>query len=217
MGRTSRGDGVVAVAAPWVAAGKAAEGERRAAHRAMGGDRFESVRRARRHEAAGRDPVLVHELVPAEQARQASGDQAGTGCGLRCGRWHQWTSAAGDRSAPAALAARQNWASTTEKGALATSASAPTRYQPGTRAPAWRRATARSRRRTRLRIGALPTERPTEKAIRGGTAAGSAITDIHRGPTRARRPSRRNRPNTARFRMRQITPRGGPDPWHGGT
>ena len=83
MGGRCRGHGVVAVAAPGMAAGQPAQGEDRASQRASGRHRFEGVGRAGGDEPAGGDPVLVDDLVPADDPGQPAGDQSGTAGGRR--------------------------------------------------------------------------------------------------------------------------------------
>ena len=144
--------------------------------------RLERVGRTGRDEPAGRGPVLMADLVPADEAGQAAGHQAGARSPAvprtpPRSRRRPWL------PGPDRLPARRgNPVPHRGTAARVNDASAPTRYHPGARASAWVRASARSRRRTRLRTGALPTARPTAKPTLGGAAAGSAITDIHSEP-----------------------------------
>ena len=71
---------------------------------------------------------------------------------------------------------------------------------------------ARSRRRSRLRRVAEPTERPTAKATRNGTAAGSLRKVHHRVSVRAVRPERASVWNARRSRILQIKPTAGCGP-----
>jgi hypothetical protein len=91
-----------------------------------------------------------------------------------------------------------------------------TRYpQPGCNNACCSRTAARRRRRTRLRMTALPTGRDTAYDTRGGSVSGprhAALTSST--PDRARRPRARAR-NIARSRTRQIRRRGLRDPSSG--
>ena len=71
---------------------------------------------------------------------------------------------------------------------------------------------ARSWRRRRLRRVAVPTERPTAKATRSGTTAGSLRKVHHRDSLLAVRPERASVWKVRRWRMLQIKPTAGYGP-----
>lgn len=77
--------------------------------------------------------------------------------------------------------------------------------------------TERTRRRIRLRVTAGPNARLKANATHVAVESGSGHQVHHRADRRIRVPSRANRSNAERSRIRWIKPRDGRGPWRGGS